>query len=155
MSRITVVALRGVPQRDARRFLCPSYTWEFLRDLGQTFGWHPRGTAYVTSIRQKPLALEPIRHNYQPGGMHDYKRIEAEDAIEWATALGVAKQSCYFGGMIRAHIGWVESSEESLLGTLDEFIQFAHGGAFVFAFCGESDDPASFMRMPREALANN
>lgn len=151
MSRTTLVALQDGPQNDAGRFLCASYTWEFLRDLGQTFGWHPRGTTYVTSVRQKSLPLTPIRHNYQPGGMHDYKRIEAADAVEWAIALGVAKQSSYFSGMIRAHIGLVGASEEALLGTLDEFIQFAHAGTFVFAVWRESDDPASVAPMPREA----
>jgi hypothetical protein len=35
--------------------------------------------------------------------------------------------------MIRAHAGLVGSTQESLLKTLDEFIDFAHEGAFVFA----------------------
>jgi hypothetical protein len=139
-SRTAVVALRPGTQHDARRFLCSSHTWAFLRDLGQTFGWHPRGTTYVTSVRQKPQAPASIRHNYQPGGMHDYKRIEAADALEWAIALGVARQSSYLGAMVRAHIALAGSSEESLLSTLDEFIRFARDGAFSFALCGESDD---------------
>ena len=147
MSRPTVVAVRGAPQQGARRILCPSDTWEFLRDLGQTFGWHPRGTTYVTSIRQNSSAPEPIRHNYQPGGMYDSKRIEAEDAVEWATALRVAKRSSYCTGMIRAHSGLVGSSEQALFSILDEFIQFAREGAFVFSLRAESDRPVSFTPM--------
>ncbi|HEY0683026.1 MAG TPA: hypothetical protein VGD45_11900 [Steroidobacter sp.] len=141
MSCATVVAVRRAPQHDARRIVCRSDTWEFLRDLGQTFGWHPRGTTYVTSARQNPSAPEPIRHNYQPGGMHDSKRIEAADATEWASALQVAKRSPYFSGMMRAHIGLGRSSEQSLLNILDEFIQFAHDGAFVFSLCAEAELP--------------
>lgn len=134
-----IVALHGSPQHEARRFVCPVSTWEFLRDLGQTFGWHPRGATYVTSPRQKTLAPAAIRHNYQPGGMQDCKQIEAEDAIEWASALGLAKRSAYFSGMIRAHAALVRSGEEPLLDMVDEFIDFAHGGAFVFALCAEPD----------------
>jgi hypothetical protein len=133
MSSTGIVTLRGGSQHDARRFSCPSCTWEFLRDLGQTFGWHPRGTTYVLSSGQKTAPDASIRHNYQPGGGRDYKRIEAEDAIEWASALGAAKHSSHFIGMIRAHAGLVGSTQESLLKTLDEFIDFAHEGAFVFA----------------------
>jgi hypothetical protein len=137
MSSTTIVALRGSPQHETRRFVCPVSTWEFLRDLGQTFGWHPRGATYVTSSRQRTLAT--LRHNYQPGGTQDCKQIEADDAIEWASALGIAKRSSYFSGMIRAHAALVRSTEEPLLDMLDEFIDFAHAGAFVFALHSEPD----------------
>ena len=143
MSSTAIVALRGSAQHEARRFLCPVSTWEFLRDLGQTFGWHPRGATYVTSSRQKTPPPPTIRHNYRPGGLQDCKRIEAEDAIEWASALAAAKRSAYFSGMIRAHAALVRSAEGSLLGLIDEFIVFAHAGAFVFAFCTEPDALAS------------
>jgi hypothetical protein len=139
-SRTAVVALRAGSQHGERRFLCASHTWTFLRDLGQTFGWHPRGTTYVTSVRQKSQAPASLRHDYQPGGMHDYKRIEAADAAEWAIALGVARQSPYFRAMLLAHIKLAGGSEQSLLSALDEFIRFAHDGAFSFALCGESED---------------
>lgn len=140
-----IIALRGSPQ-EARRFACPVNTWEFLGDLGQTFGWHPRGATYVTSSRQKSQPPTNIRHNYQPGGMQDCKQIEAGDAIEWASALGLAKRSAHFSGMIRAHAALVSSAEEPLLDIVDEFIDFARGGAFVFALCAEpdrADRPAS------------
>jgi hypothetical protein len=136
-----IIALRGSPQ-EARRFACPVNTWEFLGDLGQTFGWHPRGATYVTSSRQKTQPPTNIRHNYQPGGTQDCKQIEAPDAIEWASALGLAKRSAHFSGMIRAHAALVRSAEEPLLEMVDEFIDFARGGAFVFALCAEPDSPA-------------
>ena len=137
MSSTTIVALRGSPQHEARRFVCPINTWEFLRDLGQTFGWHPRGATYVTSSKQK--MRPPLRHDYQPGGMQDCKQIEAQDAIEWASALGLAKRSSHFSGMIRAHAALVRSAEAPLLDVLDEFIDFARAGAFVFALSAGPD----------------
>jgi hypothetical protein len=138
MSSTTIVALRGSPQHEGRRFVCPVSTWEFLRDLGQTFGWHPRGATYVTSAKQGTLPAT-LRHNYQPGGMQDCKQIESDDAIEWASSLGIAKRSSHFSGMIRAHAALVRSTEESLLDMLDEFIDFARTGAFVFALRTEPD----------------
>lgn len=80
-----------------------------------------------------------IRHNYQPGGMQDCKQIEAQDAIAWASALGIAKRSSYFSGMIRAHAALARSAEAPLLDMVDEFIDFAHAGAFVFALGAEPD----------------
>jgi hypothetical protein len=139
VSSTTIVALRASSQHEARRFVCPVSTWEFLRDLGQTFGWHPRGATYVTSSRQKTPPLATIRHNYQPGGVQDCKQIEAKDAIEWASALGLAKRSSYLSGMIRAHAALVHSAEAPLLDMVDEFIDFAYAGAFVFALCAESE----------------
>lgn len=138
MSTTMIVALRGSPQYDARRFLCPVTTWEFLSDLGQTFGWHPRGSTYVTTSRQRTSPLA-IRHNYQPGGMQDCKQIEADDATAWATALGIAKRSSYFSGMLRAHAAIEHSADEPLRDMVDEFIDFARAGAFVFSLCAEPD----------------
>lgn len=152
-SGTSIVALRGITGRDARRFVCASSTWEFLRDLGQTFGWHPRGTTYVTSSRQKTPPSAHIRHNYQPGGEQDYKRIDAEDAIEWASALGSARNSSHFVGMISAYVGLSGVSQEQLMSVLDEFIAFAHEGAFVFAFPDVLDDQVieSTLLSPTEA----
>lgn len=139
MTNLTIVALRGTPQHEARRFLCPVTTWEFLSDLGRTFGWHPRGSTYVTTARQRTLPPPAIRHNYHPGGMKDCKQIEADDATAWAGALGTARHSVYFSGMIRAHATLVHSTEEPLRDMVDEFIDFARIGAFVFSLCAESD----------------
>ena len=138
MSNAMIVALGGSPQRQTRRFFCPVSAWEFLSDLGQTFGWHPRGSTYVTTSSQK--APPPaIRHNYQPGGIQDCKQIEADDATAWASALAIARHSSYFSGMLRAHAALVRSAEEPLLDMIDEFIDFAHAGAFVFALHAEPD----------------
>lgn len=71
--------------------------------------------------------------------MQDCKQIETNDAIEWASALGIAKRSSYFSGMIRAHAALVRSTEEPLLDMVDEFIDFARAGAFVFALVAEPD----------------
>lgn len=139
MSITMIVALRGSPPHEARRFVCPLNTWEFLRDLGQTFGWHPRGATYVTTSRQKTPPPTTIRHNYQPGDMQDCKQIEGNDAMEWASALGLAKRSSHLNGMIRAHAALVRCTEAPLLDTIDEFIDFARGGAFVFALRAEPD----------------
>ncbi|WP_129780392.1 hypothetical protein [Peristeroidobacter soli] len=113
-----------------------------MSDLGQTFGWHPRGSTYVTTARQRTLPPPAIRHNYHPGGMKDCKQIEADDATEWASALGTAKHSSYFSGMIGAHASLVHSAEEPLRNMVDEFIDFARAGAFVFSLCAEPDELA-------------
>jgi hypothetical protein len=75
--------------------------------------------------------------------MQDCKQLEAEDAIEWASALGLAKRSPHFSGMIRAHAALVSSAEAPVLDLVDEFIDFAHGGAFVFALCAEPEGTGS------------
>lgn len=139
MSNPTIVALQGSPAHGARHFLCSVTNWEFLSDLGQTFGWHPRGSTYVTTARQRTLPPLAIRHNYQPGGMKDCKQIEADDATAWAGALGIAKHSVYFNGMIRAHATLAHSAEEPLRDMLDEFIDFARTGAFIFSLCAEPE----------------
>jgi hypothetical protein len=151
MSRTTIVALRGSTQHEGRRFVCPVSTWEFLRDLGQTFGWHPRGATYVTTSKQTTLPLTAIRHNYQAGDMQDCKQIETADAVEWASALGLAKRSAYLNGMIRAHAALVRSGEEPLLEMVDEFIDFARAGAFVFALF---DEPDPLARPAPESIAS-
>lgn len=150
-SNTTIVALRASPQHEARRFRCSVTNWEFLSDLGQTFGWHPRGSTYVTTSRQRTPPPTAIRHNYQPGGMQDCKQIETEDATAWAGALGIAKQSSYFSGMIRAHATLVHSTEEPLRDMVDEFIEFARAGAFVFSLHSEPDELARSSNDERSA----
>jgi hypothetical protein len=61
--------------------------------------------------------------------------------MAWARALEVAKVSPHLEGMIEARSAALSASGASgdlLPGTLDEFIQFAYGGAFAFAIL--SDD---------------
>jgi hypothetical protein len=143
MSNTTIVAFRRLPLHKTRRFVCSAGTWEFLGDLGQTFGWRPRGSTYVTTTRQRSASSTAIRHNYQPGGIQDGKQIEAADATEWAGALGVAKHSSYFNGMIRAQAALMHSGEEPLREIVDQFIDFARVGAFVFSLHSEPDGLAA------------
>jgi hypothetical protein len=127
--------------RDARapggrnRFSCSLPTWELFWDLGRAFGWRPRGTTYV--MVTKGPAEEPARRNYEPSGSQDQKRIDEEDAMAWARALDVAKSSPHLAAMIEARSHALRSSgsrgSELLPGVLDEFIEFAYGGAFEFA----------------------
>ena len=94
-------------------------------------GWQPKGTTYVLPLKSPVEA--PARRDYQPGGSQDHKRVEAEDAIEWARALEVAKVSPHAAAMIDARAAaLVDSGQrrgEMLPGVLDEFIEFAYGGA--------------------------
>jgi hypothetical protein len=84
----------------------------------------------------------PALRDYRPGGTQDYKQVAAADATAWARALEVAKVSPHLAGMIEARSAALASSDkgvsELLPGVLDEFIEFAYGGAFAFAI--SSDD---------------
>ncbi len=118
------------------RFSCPMQIWELLWELGRAFGWQSKGTTYV--LPSKSTVEAPARRDYQPGGSQDHKQVEAEDAIAWARALEVAKISPHAAAMIDARAAaLVESGQagggEMLPGVLDEFIEFAYGGAFEFA----------------------
>jgi hypothetical protein len=122
------------------RFSCPIPTWELLWELGQAFGWHPKGTTYVMPAKSRVEA--PARRNYQPGSVQDHKQVEAEDAIAWARALQVAKASPHATAMIDARsaalAGVGHATAEVLPGVIDEFIEFAYGGAFEFAIWSDA-----------------
>jgi hypothetical protein len=122
------------------RFSCPLSVWDFLWELGHAFGWRPHGTTYV--VPAKSTLESPALRDYQPGGTQDYKQVGAEDAMAWAHALEVAKASPHLTRMIEARSAAFASSgkggSELLPGVLDEFIEFAYGGAFAFAI--SSDD---------------
>jgi hypothetical protein len=107
------------------QFSCPTPIWDLLWELGSAFGWQPTGTTYV--MPAKSISQMPARRNYQPGGSRDLKQVEEQDAVAWARALEVAKASPHFATMIEAR------SAELLPGMLDEFIEFAYGGAFEFS----------------------
>ena len=115
------------------RFSCPVPIWEFLWELGRAFGWQPTGTTYVVPPGLKREA--PARRNYQPGGSQDSKRLEEQDAIAWARALEAAKVSPHAEAMIQARA--TPGAGELLPGVLDEFIEFAYGGAFEFTLSNE------------------
>jgi len=114
------------------RYSCPVPIWEFLWELGRAFGWQPAGTTYVVPPRLK--LDSPARRNYQPGDSQDSKRLEEQDAVAWARALEAAKMSPHTEAMVqaRASARAGETDSELLPGVLDEFIEFAYGGAFEF-----------------------
>lgn len=135
----TVQMFRVAAEPNGRdRFSCPLSVWELLREIGETFGWRPTGTTYKTSPRRSVDAS--VRHNYQPGDALDHKRVETEDAVTWASALALAKRSPHFAAMMSARSAATSAdiAGELLPGMLDEFIEFAYGGAFTFAI---SPDP--------------
>lgn len=122
------------------RFSCPLQTWELLWELGSAFGWHPKGTTYV--LPAKTAVEAPARRNYQPGSVQDHKQIEAEDAKAWARALEVAKASPHTVAMVEARSAALTDSGKSIAevlpGVIDEFIEFAYGGAFEFAISSDA-----------------
>ena len=126
MSAIVEMFREAAAPRGRNRFSCPTQTWELLAELGRAFGWQPKGTTYVLPAKSKVEA--PARRNYQPGTVHDHKQVESEDARAWARALEVAKASPHAAAMIEAR-----SASELPPAVMDEFIEFAYGGAFEFA----------------------
>jgi hypothetical protein len=143
MMSATVEMFRDAAAPKGRdRYSCPVPIWEFLWELGRAFGWHPTGTTYV--VPAKSAVEAPARRNYQPGGSQDHKKVEEQDAVAWARALEAAKVSPHAAAMIQArsaaHAG--ETGSELLSGVLDEFIEFAYGGAFDFAIWSE-DAPST------------
>jgi hypothetical protein len=138
----TVEMFRPAAEREGRdRFSCSVAVWELLAEIGQTFGWQPKGTTYLVSPKQK--VETPALRNYQPGNALDHKRVEAEDAIAWASALEVAKRSPHLAAMMNARSEAIGASDgaaiDRLAPLLDEFIEFAYGGAFAFAISREPD----------------
>jgi hypothetical protein len=125
MSAIVEMFREAATPRARHRFSCPLAAWELLRELGQAFGWQPQGTTYVLPEKSKVEA--PALRNYEPGNVRDHKKVEAEDAKAWAQALQVARASPHAAAMIEAR-----SAGELLPGLIDEFIEFAFGGAFEF-----------------------
>jgi hypothetical protein len=130
---VTIVQMfrEAAAPKGRNRFSCSIATWELLWELGQAFGWQPKGTTYVLPAKSKVEA--PARRNYQPGSVEDHKQVETEDAQAWARALEVAQASPHTAAMIEAR-----SAGELLPGVIDEFVEFAYGGAFEFAIW--SDD---------------
>ena len=123
------------------RFSCSVATWELLQEIGRTFGWHPTLATYVAPAGVSSRA--PARRNYRPGGALDQKRIEEDDAVAWANALESAKDSPHLAAMIAARAAAItaadgQAAETLLPGIIEEFIEFAYGGAFTFVLAGPS-----------------
>lgn len=125
MSAIVERFREAAAPKGRNRFSCALPAWELLRELGQAFGWQPQGTTYVLPAKSKVEA--PARRDYQPGNARDHKKVEADDAMAWAQALQAARASPHTAAMIEAR-----SAGELLPGLIDEFIEFAYGGAFEF-----------------------
>lgn len=135
MSEIVEMFRQAGAPKGRDRFSCPLQTWELLWELGHAFGWRPKGTTYVLPAKSPVEA--PARRDYQPGSLRDHKQVDAEDATAWARALQVAKVSPHTAAMIEARsaalAGAGKPGSELLPGIIDEFIEFAYGGAFEFA----------------------
>jgi hypothetical protein len=137
MSIIVEMFREAAAPKGRNRFSCPMATWELLWELGRTFGWNPKGTTYV--LPAKSTVEIPARRNYQPGSAHDHKHVDVEDARAWASALEVAKLSPHSVRMIDAQSGALAGTSSELLpGVIDEFIEFAYGGAFEFAIWSDA-----------------
>lgn len=118
------------------QFICSLADWNFIRDLGRTFGWHAAGTTYLPQQGER-ARINPIKHDYQPGDSRDSKRVEADDAAQWAAALDGARRSPFLAGMLRTHTqrqGVNQTlAEHSLNAQLQSFSEFSRRGAFTIA----------------------
>jgi len=136
--------VRGTPVSTTHdRFSCSVTSWDFLQELGQTFGWRPQGTTYIVPAK---LRIEfPARHDYQPGDVLDYKRLDPEDALAWAHALETAQLSPQFSSMITMR--WTrrapscEPQTQTLHRVVYEFTEYAYGGEFAFAISAAREPP--------------
>jgi hypothetical protein len=134
-----VEMVRNSRERNGRdRFSCSRAVWELLQELGVACGWHPQGTTYVAPPSLK--VETPVRHNYQPGDPLDYKRVDATDAMAWASALEKAKQSRDFDSLIKDcwnhRLPQGPAYTPTLQSLIFEFIDYAYGGEFSFANAG-------------------
>lgn len=125
------------------RFSLSAEAWELLIDIGQAFGWQPQGTLYARKPSAKELGTAAL-HDYRPGNHRDRKRISAEDAKAWATALDKAQQSPHLENLLGSRTGAVVLDESAtdeqkrsvnapFEVTMKEFVEYAYGGAFSFA----------------------
>ena len=125
------------------RFAVSVEVWELLQDVGKTFGWKPHGTTYVRESSAKPLDA-PAVHDYRPGDRFDRKTITADDARAWAAALNAARYSPHLVALVGTRPGEVvlhgpattdetQSANAPFAVSMNEFAEYAYGGAFSFA----------------------
>lgn len=134
--------------RDAReskgrdRFACSVAVWTLLQELGQAFGWQPRGTTYLAPATLPISVL--AKRNYQPGDALDHKRLDADDAVSWARALETARQSPQFTTLIMErwarHVQHGPVQIQTLCSLILEFTEFAYGGEFTFTESSATDE---------------
>jgi hypothetical protein len=128
------------------RYSLSSDAWTQLLVLGTTFGWQQRGTRYQRKQTDKVAdvsATADAVHDYLPGNHLDYKRVDAEDAYAWATALSAASSPhmeaavCDTADTIvlrgTPSTEATQSVNAPFAVTMTEFIEYAYGGAFSFA----------------------
>jgi hypothetical protein len=150
MNRIVEMTRDSAEAGGRDLFSLDADTWQLLLEIGTTFGWKPAGTIYMRKASLKQTAQESTNessesgllalHDYQPGNYQDYKYVNADDASAWATALSVARGSHQLGSMLDARVANGSMTLDPELAAdapftvaLDEFIQYAFGGAFAFA----------------------
>jgi len=125
------------------RFACSSDAWELTMEIGRAFGWKPRGASYVRTKRVD-LSTTVVLHDYRPGDSRDLKCVDTDDAKAWANALIAARRSPHLAAMVSGRAGNAvlelaamanagKSVDLPINEVLDEFIEFALGGAFLFA----------------------
>ena len=123
-------------------FSCTSTEWRLLLTIGRTFGWKPRGAIYLPA-RGASVPEATVRHDYEPGEPKDDKQADAEDALAWATSLREARHSPHLAALVSGEAESTSSAHqrsargttavEAFLPVMDEFIEYAFGGAFSFA----------------------
>ena len=146
MSDSTVVLFRASREEGGRDlFSCSALEWRLLHEIAITFGWNPLGTTYPLPARSKITVL--ARHNYEAGTPSDIKHVDRSDAADWARALEAARRSDHLHAMLKARSGTDaedHSYDPGALATLiDEFVQYAHGGAFSFSVAETSAEDRS------------
>ncbi|MDY6945192.1 MAG: hypothetical protein SXG53_05695 [Pseudomonadota bacterium] len=133
-SHIIVELFRGPAGRGIPQFSCTLPQWNFMRELGRTFGWNPVGTTYLPQQGQ-PARHKPIKHDYHPGDSLDRKSIESDDSAQWAAALDQAQRSPFLADMLQKRAQLQEaadpSTEQSVRVLLQTFIEFARRGPFT------------------------
>jgi hypothetical protein len=130
--------------KEPASFTCSLGTWELLWELGQTFGWRPKGATYVAPPGRK--ISTPALRNYHPGEALDRKWVDADDALGWAAALDVARKSPHLDAMLNArHAGHGSDPADADRSRfeVDRFIEFARNGAFEFAVAEAAPDHAA------------
>ena len=141
MTDSTVVLFRASREEGGRDlFSCSGLEWRLLYEVATTFGWNPLGTTYPLPARSKITVL--ARHNYDAGTPSDIKHVDQSDAADWARALEAARRSDHLQAMLKAR--WSPDTEEdsydpeALATLIDEFVQYAYGGAFSFSVAESS-----------------
>jgi hypothetical protein len=125
------------------RFSVSDEAWDLLQEIGKTFGWKPAGATYARHAAAKPLDAV-VLHDYRPGDRLDAKIVADEDARAWAAALTTARHSPHLLALIGARPGVVvldeaaskdetRSANAPFAVSMNEFIEYAFGGAFSFA----------------------